>query len=443
LPRNEHRTPATSNIRQTLLVRLAARVTALATPVFLLACAVPDGGLFRAERYRDVHLYGGFADRFLRGELPYRDVFVEYPPGAFAVFLPPAVLPSGAYNFAFKSLMALCGVAALFAVVLILVTLGLRGGRLYAAAGLFALSPIAVGPISLNTYDLFPAALTVGALAAILRRRELLGFGLLGLAVTAEVYPLALVPLALAFVWTTVSRRRAIESAAVLGGVVIAVLLPFAVLAPGGLWDSFDAQSSRGLQIESVGAAVLLAAHQLGLYEATVVRGATGAATRDLAGSLPDVLAAVTSVLQILAILAVWLLFLREPRSPQRLVLAFAAAVAAFLAFNKFVSPQYVVWLIPLVLLLPGRTGLVATGLVAASLVLAQIWFFHYSRVFELERITWLIVVRDAALLALYALLLVRLNTSTPSSEKTSRQSGLRRSRARSAAVAPGSQRSA
>jgi uncharacterized membrane protein len=424
-------------------VRLAARVTALATPVFLLACVVPDGGLFRAERYRDVHLYGIYADRFFRGELPYRDVFVEYPPGAFAVFMPPAVLPGGAYNFAFKSLMALCGIAALFAVVLILVTLGVRGARLYAAAGLFALSPIAVGPISLNTYDLFPAALTVGALAAILRKRELLGFGLLGLAVTAKLYPLVLVPPALAFVWSTVGRRRAIESTAVLGGVVAAVVLPFVALAPGGLWDSFHAQSSRGLQIESLGSAVLLAAHQLGVYEATVVRGATGAATRDLSGSLPDALATLTSLLQVAAVLAVWLLFMRGPKTPERLVLASAAAVASFLVFNKFVSPQYLVWLIPLVLLLPGRTGLVATGLVAASLVLAQIWFFHYSRVFELERITWLVVVRDAGLFALYVLLLVRLNTSTPSSEKTSRQSGLRRSRARSAAVAPGSQRSA
>ncbi len=103
-------------------MKLAARVAALAAPVFLLACAVPDGGLFRAERYRDVHLYGIYADGFFRGQLPYRDVFVEYPPGAFAVFMPPAVLPGGAYNAAFKTLMALCGIAALFCVVLILVT---------------------------------------------------------------------------------------------------------------------------------------------------------------------------------------------------------------------------------------------------------------------------------------------------------------------------------
>lgn len=424
-------------------MRLAARVTALATPVFLLACAVPDGGLFRAERYRDVHLYGLYADRFLAGELPYRDVFVEYPPGAFAVFLPPAVLPAGAYNFAFKSLMALCGIAALFAVALVLVTLGARGRRLYAAAGLFALSPIAVGPISLNTYDLFPAALTVGALAAVLRKRELLGFGLLGLAVAAKVYPLVLVPPAIAYVWAASGRRQALRSTFVLAGVVAAVLLPFAVLAPGGLWDSVHAQSSRGLQIESPGGSVLLALHHLGLYDATVVRGATGAVSRDLAGSFPDALATITSLLQLAAVAAVWLLYLRGPRNGERLVLASTAAVAGFLVFNRFVSPQYVVWLIPLVLLLAGRTAVAATALVAASLVLAQIWFFHYSRVFELDPITWLIVPRNAALLALYVLLLVRLKTSTPSSENTSRQSGFRRSRARSVAVANGSQRSA
>jgi hypothetical protein len=424
-------------------VKLAARVTALAAPVFLLACAVPDGGLFRAERYRDVHLYGVYADRFFRGELPYRDVFVEYPPGAFAVFMPPAVLPGGAYNAAFKTLMALCGIAALFAVVLVLVTIGVRGGRLYGAAALFALSPMAVGPISLNTYDLFPAALTVGALAALLRRRDFLAFGLLGLAVTAKLYPLVLVPLAAMYLWTLAGRDRTLRALGVFAAVALVVMLPFAILAPRGLWDSFHAQSARGLQIESLGSALLLAAHQLGLHEATVVRGTTGAATRDLAGSLPDALATVTSLLQLFAVAAVWLLFARGPRNAERLLIASAAAVSGFLVFNRFISPQYVVWLIPLVLLVPGRAGIAAIAIVAAALVLAQVWFFHYSHLFQLEGITWLVVVRDVALLALYVLLVVRLNTRTPSSEKTSRQSGLRRRAARSIAVANGSHRSA
>jgi uncharacterized membrane protein len=418
-------------------------VTAVAAPLFVLACAVPDGGLFRAERYRDVHIYGIYADGFLRGDLPYRDVFVEYPPGAFAVFLPPAVLPSGAYNPAFKILMAVCGIAALFAVVLTLVTLGASKHRTYGAAVLFALSPIAVGPISLNTYDLFPAALTTCALAAVLRRRELLGFGLLGLAVTVKLYPLVVLPLAAIFVWSVVGRRQTLRALGVFVGVALLVMLPFAILSPGGLWDSFHSQSARGLQIESLGASVLLAGDQLGLYAATVVHGATGAATRDLAGSLPDVLATVTSLLQALAVATVWWLFARGPRSAGRLVLAASAAVTGFLVFNRFVSPQYVVWLTPLVLLLPGATGLAAIALVGASLVLAQIWFFHYSHLFQLEGISWLVVARNALLLALYLLLVLRLKTSTPSSEKTSRQLGFRRNRASASAVASGSQRSA
>ena len=391
-----------------------------------------------------MHLYGIYADRFLRGELPYRDLFVEYPPGAFAVFLPPAVLPGGAYNFAFKSLMALCGLAALFAVLVVLVTLGVRGRRLYAVAALFALSPIAVGPISLNTYDLFPAALTVGALAALVRRRNLLAFGLLGLAVTAKLYPLVLVPPAAAYVWTVAGRRNALRSLLVFGGVVALVVAPFAALAPRGLWDSFHAQSSRGLQIESLGGAVLLAAHRLGLYDATVVRGSTGAVTRDLAGPFADGLATTMSVLQLAAVAAVWALYARAPRDPQRLALAFGAATAGFLVFNRFLSPQYLVWLLPLVLLVPARPGKAAGVLLATSLVLGQIWFFHYRDVFALDRIVWLVVARDAALAALFAVFVASLwKTSTPSSEKTSRQRGLRRRRARSLAVANGSQRSA
>jgi hypothetical protein len=41
--------------------------------------------------------------------VPYRDFFMEYPPGALAVFLPPAALGSSHYNATFKFLMALCG----------------------------------------------------------------------------------------------------------------------------------------------------------------------------------------------------------------------------------------------------------------------------------------------------------------------------------------------
>src|SRR5262249_62140371 len=132
---------------------------AAAMPVYVAACAVPDGGLFRAARFRDVHLYGGFAHSVFAGQVPYRDFFMEYPPGALAVFLPPQVFGSEHYNAAFKSLMVLCGAATIVVLALLLVRLGATQRRLWAGLGLFALSPVALGPISLNTYDAWPALL--------------------------------------------------------------------------------------------------------------------------------------------------------------------------------------------------------------------------------------------------------------------------------------------
>ena len=42
-------------------MRPALRAALVAIPVYVAACAVPDGGLFRAARFRDVHVYQGYA----------------------------------------------------------------------------------------------------------------------------------------------------------------------------------------------------------------------------------------------------------------------------------------------------------------------------------------------------------------------------------------------
>src|SRR3954454_23484801 len=130
--------------------RDAWRGAAVAIPAYVAACAVPDGGLFRAARFRDVHLYQGFAHSVFDGAVPYRDFFMEYPPGALAVFLPPELFGSEHYNAAFKTLMALCGAATIVVVALLLARFGTTRIRLWSAVALLALSPIALGPISLN-----------------------------------------------------------------------------------------------------------------------------------------------------------------------------------------------------------------------------------------------------------------------------------------------------
>ena len=88
-------------------------------------------------------------------------------------------------------------------------------------------------------------------------------------------------------------------------------------------------------------------------------------------------------------------------------------ARAGFLAFTRFFSPQYLVWLVPFVVLVEPAAWVLA----ATALVLAQVWFFHYSDVFALGGYVWLVLLRDLLVLALFALALVRLRRPAPEDE--------------------------
>jgi hypothetical protein len=412
---------------------IALRATVLATPLLLGALAVPSGGLFRGAKFRDLHLYRQYGDALLAGHLPYRDVFVEYPPGAIPLFVGPSLAPGGAYDAIFKILMTLCCVGAIFCVCFALERTDSPAPAIWTAALFLALSPIALGPVSLNTYDAWPAFLTAAAVAALVADRGRLALALLGVAAAAKLYAVLLVPVALVWLWRERGRRRALQSLAVFAAVAAVLVVPWLALSPGGVWDSVDAQVGRGLHTESLGASILLAGDRVGWYEAHVV-STTPAISRDVAGDFPRAIAAASAVLAVLAALAPAFVLLRRRVSPG---LAFATSVAGFLAFTKVLSPQYVVWLIPLV----PFGGIAAMLLLLAALGLAQSWYFHYHDLWAVGPQAWTVLARNVVLLALYALLLWK--TSTPSSSKTSRQAGLWRSRTSAAAEGSGATRSA
>jgi hypothetical protein len=332
--------------------------------------------------------------------------------------------------------MALVGLATLVVVGLILARLGASTRRLYAAVLAVAAAPLVVGPISLNTYDAFPALLVAGSLAALLWRRDSVAFALLGVAFAAKLYAAALLPLFAVWLWR--NGRPLARPLVAFAATALVLVGPFALLGWDGLVESVRAQAGRGLQIESLGAAVLLAAHRLSAYDAEVVRGSTAALTRDLDGALPDALAFASSVAQVAAVAVALLLFLRARPSGERLTLATAATLAGFLAFARFVSPQYLVWLVPIVPLVGGVAGVVATALLGGALLAGRLWFFDYREVFALEGIVWLVVGRDLLLVAVYGVLL---RTMIPSSSKAFDHEPERSSSASGTAAVEGSER--
>jgi hypothetical protein len=386
----------------------SAALAAVAIGLFLGSWALLHQGTLGKGQITDTGVYSRYGDAVAAGKVPYRDFRLEYPPGALPVFVLPSLGHEGdraAYDRWFDRLMALCGCIALVGVALVLRALGAGALRTAAALLLVAVSPLLLGSVVLSRFDFWPAALAVLALAALLHERlELAALGL-GAAIAAKLWPVVLAPLVIAHVWRTRGPRAAAMWTATLIAVDAAVFLPFAVLAPDGLRASFHAQIARPLQLESLGSAVLIALHHAAGIHVHVV---STFGSQNITGTGARAAEVATTLAGVVGLLVVWYLYARERASGERLVTYAAAAVAVLLAFGKVFSPQFAVWLVPLVPLVRARRGVAAGGLLAAVLVLTQLWFpRHYWSLANglAPRESWLLLARDLAVLALAAVL--------------------------------------
>ena len=372
--------------------------------LFVGCCLLVSGGPLGSTPYGDVYLYAHYSHLMAGGKWPYRDFFDEYPPLAQPLFLFVRALP-GSFEPAFRWTMTVLGSLS---VVLLVRTLAALGRRAWLAALVAGVSPILVGPIFLNAYDLWPAFLTAAALLAFVLRRERTAYVLLALAVAAKIYPVVLLPIAVIETLRLGGRAAARRGLLWFAGALVLVHLPFAVLGPGGLRYSYWSQLRRGLEVESLAGSILLA-----FNHATLV----ASLSTNVAGGLASALATVTSLVALAAVLLVaWL----QLRRRSDVVTSAAAAVVAFIAFGKVFSPQYVDWLVPLV---PGA-GAVASVLLLGILALTHVVFdrfhapggpngAHYKAALE-----WWVLARDVLLVVLYVWLVVRLRRS-PATSRT------------------------
>ena len=373
--------------------------------VFLAACAAARGGFFSSVDPGDVGRYHYFAQQIQHGLIPYRDFYMEYPPGAVPTFLAPLVLTGIAhYDLAFKFVVAVAGAALVVVCWLALNRLRADRARVLATLGMVATAPAALGAVVLNRYDLWPSLVCVCALVALLAGRPRLGFGLLALGVVVKIYPLVALPVAAVYVFRTAGRDALVRSIKTFLAVGAVLALPLALLAPGGFGYSIWTQTIRHLQLESVGASVLLAADAAGFYSARIIPGKPG--SLDLSGTLPNVIGVLTLLVFLAALAAVILAYWQAEEGQETLVIGVAASVTSFVAFSKVISPQFLVWLVPLVPLVARRIGLMASGLLFAVLVATQIEvvYEHPLRAFEWP--VWVLLARNVMLIALFLMLL-------------------------------------
>lgn len=381
-----------------------------------LACLLLVGTCFlfthaarwNAGRDHDTAFYANYGARILDGRMPYRDIPIEYPPASLPAFVVPAVGGPTLATFRrrFEWLMALCGVGLLAVVGATLRTLGTGLRERYLLLAAAGAAPLLLGSVAFKRYDLWPVLLASASLLLYLRDRPRLGGAALGLAAAAKLYPAVLAPLLVADVWRRRGRREALLSAAAAVCVFAACFVPFLALAPSGTLRTFSLQLHRPLEIESLGAALLIAAHQAGPVSLTVVRS-YGSVNLGSGGAV-TVAEVVTTVVEAAAVIAVWVVAVRRRLAAAQLATGAAAAVTALVVFGKVFSPQYLLWLAPLVVLCVPRLRQPATAIVLVSCLVTQGWV--QTRFGLLERLgtfeSALVLLRDLLTVVLAAVLL-------------------------------------
>ncbi len=266
----------------------------------------------------DEHLQRGSWVRF--GCAPYRDVKSEYPQVATYAFGVPHLLGASrdSRRFVYSAMMLAAMLGLLAATRALLARLGKPRARL-----LLLCLPSALY-FAANRYDVLVAALVAASLLLLFDGRGCWALAVLGLAVLTKWYPAVLAPLYLAHLYTRRGRVPWREAAA--GAGVIAALMLHTLWWAGweGMLAPYKAQFGIGANAES-------------LYGLLRTCGLSGPAWK-----WPF------TALQFSVLLVA---FLVRVRTRGQLLDAMAFAVMAFLSFSIRHSPQWILWISPLLVL--------------------------------------------------------------------------------------------
>lgn len=321
----------------------------------------------------------------LTGAVPYRDFLLEYPPGTLLFMVLPRLLSTGymTYRTMFfweNAVLDAVVVVALWATARAVAIPAWRTLLLYTVAiGL-------LGPTVVYRLDLAPVALAALGLLAWLHNRPRLAGIALAAGTATKIYPGLLLPL---FVIDALVRRdrRRVQRTLLAFAITLALWLSPIILAirAAGLQPvlhSVSYQTNRHTQVESLWATPALLAHLLTHYPLVVA----GRARALVILGPGDALGALgTPAAALIALYVYWRWWRSRVRSAsprEALLEATSSLVMVAAILSRVLSPQYLLWAIPLMVLLPLRHRWYAAALVAfgTALPLTQ-WIYplHYG----------------------------------------------------------------
>jgi hypothetical protein len=328
----------------------------------------------RGNVFYDVTYYGAWATGTLDGSrIPYADFSWEYPPAALPAMMPPALLTwplpeLSLVPYTIAWVVMVLGLDALITRSLI----RRSGGALsHPALQLWIVGLPLLGVLAWSRFDIFPAAAALAAVVYAGSQRERRAGVAVGLGAALKLWPAILAPIQR-------TRRAAVIATGVAAGTVAAIAgITFALTGSTGFSQVLGYQSDRGLQIESLAGLPLVWLHHFGV-DGYTTKFAFGA--WEIHGPGAETMASIATILFIAGLgligLAHWRL-MKVDAGRRGVALSAVALLLVSLVTNKVFSPQYVLWLLAVV--------------VGAALLDPQAWRPYVKPVLALAAMTHLV----------------------------------------------------
>jgi len=310
-----------------------------APAVLLVIGILADIFLFvRPHTAGDVGLYHQYATNFWFGVPPFHALPAEYPPLALLTFTLTLLPPVHDYAIVFAIWMGAVLCLGLWAIRRV------EGRDTAIAAGVY-LALGAFGTV-LARFDLVPSLVALAALWLAYRRRWGWASALLAIGFLRKLYPIIWLPLVIIEQWRTQGKfswRPLIVFVSIVGLGMSAA----AMLSPDRWLSPFEYAMARPPQVESIEASLLWLASGFGV----AAHATQSFHSRNIVSVLASPFSVIATATMIIG--NGWI-YLRHVQGKLTLYRAALACLLLTVMMNKVLSPQYFIWILPLVAIVEG-----------------------------------------------------------------------------------------
>ncbi len=392
-------------LRQLWPVPAFALIHTLILMVFFKGAFVKD-----MEGNDGFNIFFSYASKVFSGELPYHDFSLEYTPIALLVMTVPRLITADPlhYQIAFASQILIFDLIGL----LILADMAKRlGYSLWITLAVSTIALVVSGPLITERFDLIPAILVLCALYSFSRGWNTASWITLGIATMIKTYPIVIVPLFALYLLKQKNYSSLVKGTLAFGFTLLVIIVPCLCLSPEGFYESYSYHAERGLQIESTYASVLLLGNTLGLTGGEIrFDHAAWHMDTSLGDSLADASLPIMAIIltMVYAIYAMQKQVETERSAHSRLISYSLLAILAFMVTSKVLSPQYIIWIYPLIPLITGQWRIVYWVLfILIGAMTYYIYPDHYGELLVREpRLIYILTMRNILLIVLAFILI-------------------------------------